>query len=103
MNIFKNFLYTLSFLILNAIAASACASSISNSEHSVSQVNKMGYASSQSDNQHYEIRKNIGDENLISKDCLTPSEPGCNNMWQIEKDNENKERILNREKKIHNY
>lgn len=31
--------------------------------------------------------------------CLTPSEPGCSNMWQKEKEKENDERVLRYQQK----
>lgn len=36
--------------------------------------------------------------------CLTPSEPGCSNMWQKEKVKENDERIQRyQQKKLYNF
>lgn len=31
--------------------------------------------------------------------CLTPSDPGCSNMWQKEKEKENDERVLRYQQK----
>ena len=104
MNSFKKCIYISSFLMCNCIVASAS----SNSQYSLLQTHHMNYLElddkylplqTEFDDKHQSLQKNSEIEVSNSNTCLTPSEPGCNNMWQKEKDDENKERKLNYEQK----
>lgn len=96
MNNSKKAKYILSFVVLNCIVAAASAASGQLYE---SKAPYDSYSDLQRDNEYTPLRVNNENTLIKTESCLTPSEPGCSNMWQKEKDNENRERVLDREQK----
>ena len=81
----KKYTYTLFILMIHAVAASASPNiiySTDNKDYSQSPevTPKLSWEKSESQSEKTPY-------------CLTPSDPGCSNMWQKEKEKENDERI----------
>lgn len=95
MTFLKNHAYAPFILLLHGVAASA-------SPEMPYDADKQAYSSSS------KIKPTLSWESAEPQTdktpyCLTPSDPGCSNMWQKEKQKENDERIQRyQQKKLYN-
>jgi hypothetical protein len=91
MSCLKNYKYAIFIMLFHGVAVSASPD--------------IFYGSDQKDDlSQSEVKPTLSWERKESEAdtppyCLTPSDPGCANMWQKEKEDENKERIQNHQQK----